>query len=111
MMQMKDHHEADGTFLLILGFASLACVNGVGWRCRRDGPSPCDGGTARLSSSITPVFDFMVASFSSVFSAKTMVQINGAKQKAEIPQKLDPLVVLSPPTPNWTWPDHQNNER
>ena len=26
-------------------------TNGVGWRCRRDGPSPCDGRTSRLSSS------------------------------------------------------------
>ena len=51
MMQMKDH-EIDDTFLFLLGFASLACVNGVGWCCRRDGPSPCDGRAARSSSSI-----------------------------------------------------------
>jgi len=45
------------------------------------------------------VFDCAVASISSVIvGAKTMVQINGAKQKAEIPQKLDPLVVGSQST-------------
>lgn len=65
-------------------------TNGVGWQCRRDGPPPYDGRTSRLSSSITPVFDFntfphapTAHAYACASDAETMLDGKAARPSAQ----------------------------